>query len=65
MPINTRNIANRRPVLQMEKSKGKKPPEFLFKGLKHPTDENVNEETESTTAFDMQVCVLYKKSNQH
>jgi hypothetical protein len=61
MPINTRNIANRRPALQAEKPKGKKIPEFLLKGSKETIDENSN--GESTTPLDVQVCFLFKLSN--
>jgi hypothetical protein len=61
MPINTRNIGNRRPALQTEKPKGKKLPEFLLKGSKQTTDENVD--GESTTTLDVKVCFLFKLSN--
>lgn len=44
MPINTRNIANRRPALQIEKPKAKKVPDFLLKGSNQTIDEHVDEE---------------------
>src|ERR1700678_4264750 len=57
MPVNTRNTANRRTVPQTETSKCKKLPGFLLKGLNHTNNENQDEE--SSTYSDVEVCILY------
>ncbi len=58
MPVNTGYAANRSTISQTETSKCKKLPGFLLKGLKHTNNENQDEESSSYS--DVEVCILYK-----